>query len=61
MASNFDSSPDFWKKMDKMLTKRFEEYDDKTAKLRHKEVFDKFSKQNEEIEAVKNQFNSLIV
>ena len=45
--------------MDKMLTKRFEEYDDKTAKVRHKEVFDKFSKQNEEIEAVKNQFNSL--
>ncbi len=59
MSSNFDSSPDFWKKMDKMLTKRFDEYDDQTAKVRHKEVLNTISRQNEEIEAVKSQFNSL--
>ena len=53
------TTPDFWKQMEVIFDKKFEEYDNHKAKVRHEKVLNTISTQNIEIDAVKKQFSDL--
>ena len=53
------TTPDFWKQMEVIFDKKFEEYDNHKAKVRHEKVLNTILTQNIEIDAVKKQFSDL--
>ena len=54
-----DPGPDFWAKMEVIISKKFDTYDKEKAKVRHNELFNNFASQKKEIDAVKKQFSVL--